>query len=245
MTKDWSYQAMDIPINENGSDSSLPETLLTEACAGNLRAFGEIITLHWPALRRFISIRFDKTLQARLDPEDVAQDTLVEVFRRLESYRNRRPMPFPIWLWNTGRQQLLKAHRNHIKTARRALGREEPLSDQTCNALAYDVESAGTSAGQQIDETECAALVRRALGQLSWSDQEIVRFRTYQEFSFKRIASILTIRPTAARKRFGRALSRLRLAFLERQDHDRLSCDAHLDRAEAARGGIEAQGITE
>ncbi|HEV3236368.1 MAG TPA: hypothetical protein VGZ25_05240, partial [Gemmataceae bacterium] len=87
MTKDWSYQAMDIPINENGSDSSLPETLLTEACAGNVRAFEEIITLHWPALRRFISIRFDKTLQARLDPEDVAQDTLVEVFRRLESYR--------------------------------------------------------------------------------------------------------------------------------------------------------------
>jgi RNA polymerase sigma-70 factor, ECF subfamily len=60
------------------------------------------------------------------------------------------------------------------------------------------------------EEAERACLVHRGLSQLPRPDQEIVDLRTFQGFSFNEIAYLLTIDAATARKRFGRALLRLR-----------------------------------
>ena len=62
--------------------------------AGNRQALDELFGQHRPYLRRIVQRCLDLRLLGRLDASDVVQETQLEVFRRLEDFLQRRPMPF-------------------------------------------------------------------------------------------------------------------------------------------------------
>jgi RNA polymerase sigma-70 factor (ECF subfamily) len=88
-------------MDELVPDSDDTLTLLREAGTGDYRAFDQLLARHRPELRRFVELRIDPKMRGRLDPSDVVQETQLEVFRRLQDFLKRQPMPFHVWLHKT------------------------------------------------------------------------------------------------------------------------------------------------
>ena len=76
------------------ADSAETRDLLDQARGGNRAAFERLFQRHQAALLEFIDIRLDSGLRARVDASDVAQETQLETFRRLQGFLRCRPMPF-------------------------------------------------------------------------------------------------------------------------------------------------------
>jgi RNA polymerase sigma-70 factor (ECF subfamily) len=197
-------------MEEVSPDSEETRTLLAQIQDGNSQAFDRLLGHHRSTLRRFIELRLDNRLRARVDPSDVVQETQLEVFHRLSDYLRRRPMPFHLWLRKTAYERLLKVRRHHVETARRTVGREVPLPDQSSLLLARQLLQPGSSPSQQLARDEMIQRVRLALGQLNDTDREILLMRNFEDLSYQEVGVLLDLDPAAARKRYGRALLRLR-----------------------------------
>jgi RNA polymerase sigma-70 factor (ECF subfamily) len=193
-----------------------PETLhlLDRAGAGDTAALGELVTRHRDAVRQFIDTRLDPQIRTRVDASDVVQEAHLEVVQRITDYLARRPMPFHLWLCRTAYENLLRLRRKHAEVAGRAVGREKPLPDRSSVLLARQV-LAGVAPDARVQEAELAAQVQGALALLEEIDREVLLLRTFDSLSNAEAAAVLGIQPAAARKRYGRALRRLRQALLD------------------------------
>ncbi|HZU35449.1 MAG TPA: hypothetical protein VFA18_06065 [Gemmataceae bacterium] len=117
-------------------DSVQTQRLLERARHGEPGAANELLARHRRFLRQIVGLGFDPRLRPRVDPSDVVQETQMEAFRRLDDYLKRRPMPFRLWLRKTAQERLLKVQQQHLRTSRRAIGREVPLPAQSSAILA-------------------------------------------------------------------------------------------------------------
>jgi RNA polymerase sigma-70 factor (ECF subfamily) len=100
------------------------------------------------------------------------------------------------------------------------VGREVPLPEASSLQLAQQLLAGGSTPSQRLDQNELAALVRRALGQLSSNDREILLLRNLEMLSNQEVAHVLAIDPAAASQRYGRALLRLRKLLLAGGFHE-------------------------
>jgi RNA polymerase sigma-70 factor (ECF subfamily) len=151
----------------------------------------------------------DQALRGRLDASDIVQDAQAEAFRRLEDFLRRRPMPFHLWLRKMAQERLIMARRYHVDAGRRAVGRELPLPNRSTAIFAQQILAAGDSPSTLISQEELTSKVRRAVGQLSEINREILLMRVYEGLSYDEIACVLEIDAATARKRNGRALIQL------------------------------------
>jgi len=196
-------------------DSAETCRLLAEVRARDASAFDRLFARHRPALRRFVALRLDPCVRARLDPSDVVQETHLEAFRRMDDFLTRLPMPFRVWLRKTAYERLLKLRRHHAEAGRRAVGRELGLPDRSSLLLAGTFLDRGPSPSQQLTRAELVRRVRQALAELSETDREVLLMRNVEELPYREIGCILDLDPAAARKRYGRALLRLRQLLLD------------------------------
>ncbi len=210
-----SVQAAEDDPDESGG-------LLRRAMGGDASACGELFGRHRAALHRAVARRIGPTLRGRLDPSDVVQEAHVEALERLEEFVDRRPMPFRSWLFRTALQRVAKLRR-HAMAARRDAGRERPLApspslagagESLAGAVAADLPAAGPSPSGQAAARDAAGRLHAVLGRLPALDRAILGMRTFEGLSYEEAADRLEIEPAAARKRYGRALLRLRAALI-------------------------------
>ena len=180
----------------------------------NDESYDQLFERHRTSIKKFVEIRLDDKLRARIDASDIVQETQVEVFRRLDDFLDRRPMPFHIWLKKTAHERLIETRRQHLHATKRAVARE--ISNRSSVLLADQLLESVKSPSQLVSEEEVAGHVRDAVNRLSENDREILIMRSYECFSYKEIAYILEIRIATARKRYGRALLQLHKLLAER-----------------------------
>ena len=190
-------------------DSSATSRLLEQAASGDRQAFEDLFSRHERDLHRFVALRLDRRLRARLDPADLVQETQFQAFQKLVDYLARRPMPFRLWLQKTAYERLHKARRRHLKAARRSVDIEVPLPERSSRILAEQI-MAEVGPAQRLSRDVVLCMVGEAIAELDELDREIIMMRSYEDLSYDEIAMILEIEPAAARKRYGRALLRLR-----------------------------------
>jgi RNA polymerase sigma-70 factor (ECF subfamily) len=195
-------------------DSAETCRFLDAVRAGDASAYDRLFASHRPELRRFVALRLDARVQARLDPSDVVQETQLEAYRRMDDFLRRRPMPFRVWLRKTAYERLLKLRRRHV-AARRSVDRELGLPDQSSLLLARPFLDRELSPSQQLARGDLIQRVRQALAGLSETDREVLLMRHVEELPYREIGCILDLDPAAARKRYGRALLRLRGLLLD------------------------------
>lgn len=191
-------------------DSSQTLQLLDEAAAANRHAIGQLLQRHLPSVEAAVACRIDRRVRARLDDCDIVQETQLEAMRGMDEYLSTRPMPFYLWLKRAAHQQILKAERRHMQSAKRAINREVPLPDQTSLHLAAGIVAAGHSPLSHAARRELARRVRRTLARLTEGDREIIMLRNFEGLSNGEAACLLDIGRDAAKKRYARALLRLR-----------------------------------
>jgi RNA polymerase sigma-70 factor (ECF subfamily) len=196
-------------MDERSSDSDETLALLRSVRAGDERGFDRLFARYEAQLRRFVELRLDPKLRPRLDPADVVQEAYLEAMRRLETFLDKPPMPFKLWLRQITLDRLLMMRRRHVGAARRSVNREAALPDGSSCALARQLLAADSTPSGRVGREELANRVRDAVARLSEADREIILMRTFEGLSFEEIARLLDIEAAAARKRHGRALLRL------------------------------------
>src|SRR5262249_55844298 len=120
-----------------------------------------------------------------------------------------------LWLRQLAYDRLLKLRQHHVGAARRALGREVPLPEQSSLLLAQQLLAPGSTPSQHLGQREVAQRVRQAVAQLAQVHGEILLMRNFEDLSNQEVAQLLQIDPAAASQRFGRALMRLRKLLVE------------------------------
>jgi RNA polymerase sigma-70 factor (ECF subfamily) len=204
--------------DSDAASTDATHSLLSRARAGDLRAFDELFGRHRAALHRAVARRLGPSLRARIDPSDVVQDAQVEALERLDEFAGRRPMPFRVWLFRTAIQRVGKLRR-HVSAARRDLGRERPMANPgdftSTSSPVGRIAAAGPTPSQQAAARDAASRLRAVLQRLPEPDRLILGMRTFEGLSYEEVGTRLEIEPAAARKRYGRALLRLRALLLD------------------------------
>ena len=85
-----------------------------------------------------------------------------------------------------------------------------PRRPRAADALA----AAGPTPSQQAAARDAAGRLHAVLGRLPEPDRAILAMRMFEGLSYEEAAARLAIEPAAARKRYGRALLRLRTSML-------------------------------
>jgi RNA polymerase sigma-70 factor (ECF subfamily) len=161
-----------------------------------------------------VELRIDPKLRQRVDPSDVVQEAQIEATRRVGAYLARPPMAFRLWLRQIAYDRLIMMRRKHVEAGRRAVTRELPLPDRSTVHLGRRLLSDVSSPSQHMIRGELARRVRQAMSELSEADREILLMRNFEGLSNQEAAQVLEIEPSAANKRYGRALLRLRAVLL-------------------------------
>lgn len=187
------------------------DELLSRAKKGSQDAINDLLAICCTPLRRLIESRLDNKIQRRVDANDVLQETLIDINRRLPEYLKTQAMPFQMWVRQIARDRLIDAHRRHRTSARRSIDREH-VAEETGSSgdrKRHDpCDSLETYDDPQDDDT--SRVLNQAIARLSEQDCEIIVMRNFERLSNKDIARAMGLTEPAVSMRYTRATRRLR-----------------------------------
>jgi RNA polymerase sigma-70 factor (ECF subfamily) len=149
--------------------------LVSGALSGSERAFQEIV-------RRYERPVFSVILRVIRDPsraEELAQDTFVKAFLRLETYQPERK--FSTWL-------LTIAHHTAIDEVRRGTPRTSPLEEVSTEYLSKECDA--DNPYDVTERKELALILDEAIGRLRPEYAELIALRYEQDLSIEDIEEI-------------------------------------------------------
>ena len=193
------------------SDQTTAE-LLDRIRGGDEKATGELLGLFRPRLRRMVAARMDDRVAARVDPSDVVQEALAAAHRRLPEYLNQVDSPSYPWLRQIAWDRLIDAHREHLHAKRRSVHKEMSmhLSEASSVCLAEQMAATGSGPSGHLIRRELRGRIRAVLGELAELDREILILKHLEELTNSECAAVLGITVPAVKKRYLRALTRVR-----------------------------------
>jgi RNA polymerase sigma-70 factor (ECF subfamily) len=189
--------------------------LLRQVAAGDQVVWGELLERHRSRLRRMVELRLDPRLQGRLDASDVIQEAYLTASAQLADYLKDPAIPFYLWLRLVTGQRLAVLHRNHLGTkardARRQISIDRgALPAASSAALASVLMGREPSPSEAAGELEQRRRLQEALDRMNPLDREVLALRHFEQLSNAEAAQVLGLDPSAASKRYVRALGRLK-----------------------------------
>jgi len=178
----------------------LEPMLIARALEGDRAALREIVTRASPPIERQL-LRYPFTDD---DRRDLLQTTLMQVLRRLGSFRG--DSSFSTWLFRVTANEALMS----MRSQRRSRARITPVAD--FEALMADRESDdGEHPAARMQERETHLQVANALAALPDDYRDVVVAHYHRELGLDEIATELHISESAVRSRLHRARARLRM----------------------------------
>jgi RNA polymerase sigma-70 factor (ECF subfamily) len=174
------------PANEGGGAEPSDLELIARWKRGDERAATELVSRHAQALARFAS-----SFGARVDIDDLVQDTFVRAFQSLDGFRAESS--FRTWLFTIERRLLLDRRRAE---KRRPASVEVHEGDASTEYDALDVLVAG----------EAATRVKEAMQRLSPTQREVFALRVSEGLSYREIAEVVGTTEGAARVHYHNAM---------------------------------------
>lgn len=166
-----------------------------------------------PALRAMLASRLRKEVLNRLDASDVVQETYLRASKNLSSYlADPKSHPFA-WLKTLSNQILAELERNQFRQKRSP--DVEQLNVHSNKVVEYLTDSLD-SVSKNMQREELIESVRSSIDRIPDADRQIIEMRHAESSSFGKIAKRLDISLEAAKKRYYRAIDRLRTVF---EDH--------------------------
>jgi RNA polymerase sigma-70 factor (ECF subfamily) len=192
------------------------DDLLRRAKAGDTAALGALFAHYRDRLRTMVRLRLDRRVVGRLDASDVLQEAYLDLARRFPEYAAAPTVPFYIWLRALTGQRLIDLHRQHLGTKMRDAGLEVSLyrgalPQASSASLAQQLLAGLTSPTQAAVRAEMQLQLQDALNSMDPIDREVVVLRHFEELNNIETAAALGIEPSAASKRYLRAIRRLKV----------------------------------
>ena len=197
-------------VIDMASDPSETDQLSQAVDSGDRRQVDRMLDEHREFLRQVVALRMDRQITARVDPSDVVQEAQLEAVRRLDDYLKNPAMPLRLWLRRIVCDRLIMEQRRHIDAQRRSVKREIALPEGSSADIGHQLLADIASPSGALSRKEIARQVRQAMAELPENDREILLLQNFEGLTSPESAQVLGIEPAAARKRYGRALLRLR-----------------------------------
>jgi RNA polymerase sigma-70 factor (ECF subfamily) len=185
----------------------IDSSTLTRASGGDPAALTRLATMLRPHIEKQL-LRYPVTDE---DRRDLVQATLMQVIRRVGSFRG--DASFSTWLFRVTANEalmLMRSQRRHRTRVVGGLDLEDLGNLPAANDRPHEPEVAATAAASERD-----ARVRQALEELPSSYRDVVALHYNLDLGLHEIAARLATTESAVRSRLHRARSRLR-AILER-----------------------------
>jgi RNA polymerase sigma-70 factor (ECF subfamily) len=193
------------PVDAASVSADSTFDLLARARAGDERALEPLFARYLPRLRRWASGRLPTWARDAGDTQDLVQDTLMSVFKQIDTFEPRREGAFQAYL----RQAVMNRIRNAIRDrSRRPDGTtiDEALPSGEGSPLERAIGA------QQLERYEAA------LARLRSIDREAIVLRVEMGWTYQEMAAMLDLPSAdAARKAAQRALVRLAAEFTSGQ----------------------------
>jgi len=183
------------------------------------KLLAKLFTAHKQRLRLMVQLRLHPRLYQTLDPSDALQEAFLVASKRLEEYLGDPRMPLFLWLRLITAQKLHELHSFHLGIQKRDARRGVPLDGYagpaaSTVALANRLLSPRDSPSEVAMQSEKCHRVKDAIDKMHPLDREILALRFYESLTSAEAAQALEIEEEAARKRYLRAMKRLK-GFLE------------------------------
>ena len=206
MAGDDSLQPRD---NARSSDADVPADatyqLLERARSGDREALEVLFARHIPTLRRWASGRLPRWARDVADTQDLVQDTVLQVFKRVEAFEPRGDGALQAYL----RQAVI----NRIRNEFRSKSRRPPFESLDARAPADDTSPLEAAIRQeQLDRYDAA------LSRLSERERDLIVARVEVGLTYEEIAEELG-KPSWNAARMATARALLRLAEELRRGH--------------------------
>lgn len=172
--------------------------LIRQAQNGDIASFDELIRSHQARLFRLVLAVAGNTE----DAEDALQETLLQVYRALPTFRGESS--FTTWLYRIA----INRTRNWIRTQARA------SSERFADRMALVGSSVGPRLDDELVEKERRHAIRKALAKLPEHYRRPILLRHYLDMTYEEIADVLSIPIGTVRSRLaeGRRLLQRGLA---------------------------------
>lgn len=180
---------------------------------GGEMALAEQFEQFSPQLRNLIFYRLPDTLKRRVDISDILQDAFVEASRRLKDYLASAPVPVCVWLRQITRNVISRNYRFHTAAAKRSTEKELPIHRTAyadVDSMVACLSDSMASPLSQIANVELQQEVRRLLDSMEDVDREVLCLKQLEKLSFTEVAAELEIDVSSAKRRFQRAVLKLR-----------------------------------
>ena len=180
------------------------ETLAARAAAGDTSAFETIVQRYQARVFRLAC-----RLAGDTDAPDVLQDTFLQVYRHLSSFRGESQ--FSTWLYRIATNAALMHRRATARRPAESLDQYLPRFDADGKHIATPVElQVVTRADELIDRQVLAGRARDVIARLPDVYRQAFVLRDLEDMSTAQVAQALDIEPAAVRQRVHRARLMLR-----------------------------------
>lgn len=188
-----------------------PEALIDRARRGSEDGLGQLLERYRNYLRFLVRLQLHGALRTKVDPSDLAQETVVDAFRDFGGFRGTTEAELVAWLRRILAHNLADQVRRHTAEKRR-LDRQQSLeamlersSNAFAGALAGDVSTPSARASRR----EQAVLLADALERLPARYRDVIVLRHFEHLRFNEIAARTGGSSGAARMAWARAIEKL------------------------------------
>jgi RNA polymerase sigma factor (sigma-70 family) len=185
---------------ENVESENL-ERLISEAQAGDARAFGRLAAAVLPRVRRWALAH----VQSADDAEDIAQEVLLKTHRALNTFAFGSRVT--TWLYSVTRRTAADWHRKHARRSRLLDAHGEP-------------QVLAVAASDALDHAQLTGEVMRVFRSLPNRQREVFDLADLQGVPLIEVAELLQMNPVTARVHLHRARAAIRTRIL--QEHPAL-----------------------
>ena len=181
---------------------------------GDETALAEVFSRYRHRLKQIVRFRLDYRMAGRISDSDVLQESYLAAAQRLRHFSDHEEMSPFLWLRLVVGQKLIDLQRQHIGAERRDVRKEitvlgNSLSEGTSVAIAARLASRNQTASTLLQQAEQIAKLETTLNEMDDIDREVIALRHFEELSNIETAAVLQIEPSAASKRYLRAMRRL------------------------------------
>ena len=194
------------------SDTSVLIHLLDRARDGDSAARDEL----FERCRNYVSllarVHIESWLQAKVDPSDLVQQTLLEAYRGLDGFQGQTQGEWLAWLKQILKHNATDYIRRYKGTAKRRIQREVPMEMPRHGSSLFRIDPSdpGDTPSQLVMQHENEIQLAEAVSRLAEDHQQVILLRNVQRMSFNEVAERMERSRPAVQILWLRALKNLK-----------------------------------
>ena len=189
------------------SDDSTVLLLKEQGIAG----LAKLLSFERKQLKNVVQRHLGADVSVRVDSSDVIQDVFLGASRMLDSYLVNPRLPPLLWLRGLAKRITKEKVRHHVHVAKRTVESEVRESRTVPGQmLVNELSTSMPTPGTQLAQVELQQRVSDIVASMKAQDRQILYLIHFEDNSLREASELLEITYEAAKKRYARAIDRLK-----------------------------------